>query len=131
MIMVAAVAALRGIDAWTVVRIPASFLLGPGAVQPPGFAAGDILVGLLMHVGLGILVGLVYAYLLPRLGISPIIGGLIAGAVLYILGFWALPLLFPVWLSAFWLSPVGKLLQVLAHAVYGVVLGWTYGRIAK
>lgn len=128
-LMVAMVSLVRGMDPWMVARMPGSFLLGPQAVQPPGFVPGDVLVGLLMHLGLGILVGVIYAALLPRLGISPIAGGLIAGALLYALGFWVLPLLFPDWLAPFWLPPLEKVLEVVSHAVYGVVFGYAYGRL--
>ena len=128
--MVAMVSMARGMSPWMVARMPASFLLGPGAVQPPGFAPGDVLIGLMMHLLLGVLVGLVYAALLPRLGVSPLAGGVITGAVLYALGFWLLPLLFPLWLAPFWLPPTGKMLQAAAHLVYGLVFGWTFRRIA-
>lgn len=127
--MVAMVSALRGMDPWMVTRMPGSFLLGPDAVQPPGFVSGDVLVGMMMHLWLGILVGLIYAALLPRLGLSPLTGGLLAGAVLYLLGFWLLPLLFPFWLSPFWLPPTDRALQAMAHAVYGVVFGTAYRRL--
>ncbi|MDQ3555789.1 MAG: hypothetical protein M3409_03295 [Gemmatimonadota bacterium] len=130
-VMVALVSWIRGMDPWTVARVPASFLLGPAAVEPPGFALGDVLLGLGMHLVLGILVGSVYAALLPRLGISPVAGGLITGATLYGLGFWMLPLLFPVWLAPFWLPPAGTVLQALAHAVYGVIFGLAYRRFAR
>jgi hypothetical protein len=129
--MVATVSALRGMDPWRVTRVPGSLLLGPEAVQPPGLVLPDVLVGMLMHLWLGILVGLVYAALLPRLGLSPLVGGLITGLVLYALGFWLLPLLFPAWLAPFWLPPTGRLLQAVAHLVYGAVLGWTYRRLLR
>lgn len=128
--MVAAVSAARGMDPWRVVRMPASFLLGPSAIEPPGFVAGDVAVGLALHVGMGVLVGLVYAALLPRLGLRAVAGGLIAGAVLYLLGFWVLPLLFPSWLAPFSLPPLGRLLQAVAHAVYGVAFGVAFRRLA-
>jgi hypothetical protein len=124
--MVAMVSWVRGMDPWMVTRVPASFLLGPVAVQPPGFVAGDVLLGMLMHLAMAIAVGLIYAALLPRLGLSPISGGLITGAVLYAMGFWVLPLLFPVWLAPFWLPPVGRMLQAVAHVVYGVLFGLVY-----
>lgn len=127
-LMVAMIALLRGKDPWMVTRAPAAFVVGPEAIRPPGFVPADVALGLLMHLGLGIVVGLVYAALLPRLGISPVAGGLIAGAVLYGLGFWALPLLFPAWLAPFWLPPVGRALQAMAHAVYGIVFGWSFRR---
>lgn len=59
------------------------------------------------------------------------VGGLITGAVLYALGFWVLPLLFPVGLAPFWLPPLGKLLQAMAHAVYGVVFGFAYRQLTS
>lgn len=126
MIMVAAVALVRGMDPWMVTRMPASFLLGPAAVHPPGFVPGDVLIGLLMHLWLGILVGLLFAALVPRLRLSPVVAGLIAGALLYGLGFWLLPQLFPHWLAPFWLPPTGRALQAVAHAVYGLVFGYAY-----
>lgn len=129
--MVAMVSAVRGMDPWMVTRVPGSFLLGPDAVQPPGFVSSDVLLGMLMHLWMGIMVGLIYAILLPRLDVSALAGGLIAGAVLYGAGFWLLPLLFPVWLSPFWLPTSGKLLQAVAHAAYGLVLGLSYRRLAS
>ena len=129
MAMVAAVSALRGMDPWRVTRMPASFLLGPAAVEPPGWIPGDVATGLAMHVAFAVVVGAAYGALLPRLGLAPIPGGLIAGAVLYLLGFWMLPLLFPGWLSPFWLPPEGKLLQAMAHAVYGVAFGVAFRRL--
>lgn len=129
--MVMMVSWVRGMDPWMVTRVPASFLLGPDAVQPPGFVAGDVLLGMLMHLLMAIAVGLIYAALLPRLGPSPVVGGLITAAVLYGMGFWVLPLLFPVWLAPFWLPPVGKMLQAVAHVVYGVVFGLVYRRARR
>lgn len=49
-------------------------LLGPDAVHPPGLVAGDVAVRLLMHLWLAVLVGLIYAALLPRLPVSPVGG---------------------------------------------------------
>ena len=129
--MVAMVALLRGMDRWQVTRMPGAFVLGPSAVEPTGLVVPDIVIGLLMHLWLGVLVGLVYAALLPQLGLSPLAGGLITAAVLYGLGFWALPLLFPSWLAPFWLPPLGRMLQAAAHLVYGVVFGLSYRRFAR
>ncbi|MBW3570503.1 MAG: hypothetical protein KY467_05310 [Gemmatimonadetes bacterium] len=131
MMMVAMVSWLRGMDPWMVTRVPATFLLGPGAVEPPGFVPVDVMVGMGMHLALGILVGVLYAVLLPRTGLSPVAGGLVTGAILYGLGFWALPLLFPAWLAPFWLDPTGRALQAVAHAFYGWVLGVAYTRLAR
>lgn len=130
-LMVMMVSWMRGMDPWMVTRVPGAFVLGPAAATPPGFAPTDVAVGLAMHLVLAIIVGALYAALLPRTGLSPIAGGLVTAAILYTLGFWALPLLFPGWLAPFWLPPTGRALQAVAHAVYGTVFGWTYGRLAR
>lgn len=96
-VMVAGIAWLRGMDPWRVFRRPASFAIGPEAVQPSGFVPGDILLGSVLHVLLSVLVGLLYAFLLPRLGLSPHSGGLLAGLLLYLFGFWLLPLVLRDW----------------------------------
>lgn len=127
--MVMMVSLIRRKDPWMVTRVPASFLLGPDAVQPPGFVPGDVLLGLTMHAAMAVAVGLIYAALLPRVGVSPVAGGLITAAILYAMGFWVLPLLFPVWLAPFWLPPVGRMLQAVAHVVYGVAFGLAYKRL--
>ena len=129
--MVMMVSWIRGMDPWMVTRVPASFLVGPGAVQPPGFVPDDVLLGMLTHLWLAVLVGLIYAAFQPRLGLSPVAGGLFTAALLYALGFWVLPLLFPVWLSPFWLPPMGKMLQLVAHAVYGWVFGIAFSRLTR
>jgi hypothetical protein len=72
----------------------------------------------------------IYAALLPRLGVSAVAGGLITAATLYTRGFWILPLLFPVWLAPFWLPAPGRALQEVAHAVYGIVFGWAFRRLS-
>ncbi len=112
---------------WKVVKIPATFLLGPEAVDPVGFVLGDVLVGIGVHIGASV-VGMLFAWSLPRLRLAPLWSKLLGAGPLYLFGFWILPLLFPRWLSPYWLPPVGRLLQVMAHVFYGVVLGITYSR---
>lgn len=129
-LMVMMVAWVRGMDPWMVTRVPASFLIGPEAVQPPGFVPGDVALGMMMHLILGVAVGLIYAALLPRLRVSPITGGLIAAALLYALGFWILPIAFPSWLAPFSLPPTGRALQAVAHLVYGLAFGLSFLRLA-
>ncbi|CAN5861508.1 hypothetical protein BH20GEM3_BH20GEM3_04470 [soil metagenome] len=120
--------AVIGKDAWAVARMPGSLVAGPSVMEPPGFVPADVLLGLGMHVALGILVGVVYAVLLPRLGVSPIVGGLIAGAVLYLLGFVLLPAVFPDWLAPFRVPPLMHVIEIITHAVYGVVFGLAFRR---
>ncbi len=120
--------AVMGKDVWAVARMPGSLVAGPSVMEPPGFVPADVLLGLGMHVALGILVGVVYAVLLPRLGVSPTVGGLIAGAVLYLLGFVLLPAVFPDWLAPFRVPPLMHMIEIITHAVYGVVFGLAFRR---
>lgn len=105
--------------------------MGPDAIQRPGFVLEDVGAGMAMHFLLAVIVGVIYTALLRRIGVSPISGGLITAAVLYLLGFWALPLAFPTWLAPFWLPPTGRALQAAAHGAYGVVFGFAYGRFTE
>lgn len=123
--------AVMGKDMWAVVRMPAVLAVGPGVLQPPGWVAEDVLFGGAMHAGMSILVGVIYAVLLPRLGVNAVIGGLIAGAVLYLFGFLILPAIFPEWLAPFRVSPVMHVAEIVMHAAYGLVLGWSYQRMAR
>jgi len=125
------VLAAMGGDIWAVVRMPAALIAGPEVMQPPGWVPEDLLLGLTMHIGLGVLVGVVYAFLLPRLGVAPVTGGLIAGAVLYLLGFVVLPAIFPEWLRPFRVPPVMHLVEILMHGVYGIVFGLAYRRLVR
>jgi hypothetical protein len=123
--------AVMGRDPWAVVRMPAVLVAGPEVMQPPGWVPADIMLGLAMHAGLAIVVGVLYAILLPRLGVTAVTGGLIAGAVLYALGFLVLPAVFPEWLAPFRVPPVMHLVESVMHAVYGFVFGWSYRRMAR
>ncbi|MGI9179005.1 MAG: hypothetical protein ACR2H9_00620 [Longimicrobiaceae bacterium] len=123
------VLALMGKDIWAVVRMPAALIAGPQVMEPPGMVPSDVLLGLAMHIGLGIVVGVLYAILLPRLGLAPITGGLVAGAVLYLLGFVILPAGFPEWLAPFRLPPLMHMVEIVTHAVYGAVFGLAYRKL--
>lgn len=120
--------AAMGKDSWAVVRMPAAMVVGPEAMLPPGWAPVDILLGAAMHAGMAILVGVLYAVLLPRIGVSAVAAGLMAGATLYVVGFFVLPALFPEWLAPFRMSPVMHLVQIVMHGIYGFVFGWSYRR---
>lgn len=130
--MMAVVRALRGLNAWFVVKVPAVVLAGPAMVEPDGSVAFDVGAGVLAHIAFSVIVGwLLYAFLLPKLGTSAVARGLATGAVLYVFGFWILPALLPIWLGPFALPPFVHVAQAIAHALYGIALGMAYERLAR
>ena len=122
---------LQGKSPWMPPRMPATLIVGPQALYPSGFVPHDIVLGLLMHLWLAVLVGVLYAALRPRLGVSPVVGGLITAGILYALGFWVLPALFPEWLASFRLPPDGRILQAILHGLYGLLFGWTFRAVRE
>ena len=58
---------LQGKSPWMPPRMPATLIVGPRALHPPGFVPHNIVLGLLMHLWLAVLVGGLYAALRPRL----------------------------------------------------------------
>ncbi len=118
--------AAMGKDALAVVRLPAVMVVGPDAMLPQGWELLDVVLGGTMHVGMSILVGILYAVLVPRSGVSALAAGLMTGAALYVVGFLVLPSLFPGWLAPFRMSPVMHLVQIVMHAIYGIVFGRLY-----
>jgi hypothetical protein len=94
-------------------------------------APPDLAVGWLLHFLMGsILGGLLFAWVEPRLQAdNPVKRG-----VLFALGLWLFFMLVVMpaaggGLFGFGLSPLAPLALLLLHLVYGVVLGWTFGRL--
>lgn len=126
-----AMAQLRGKDPWHVTRASASLVFGPAVASPPGFVRGDVARGLAAHVMYSVVAGGIYGALLPRLRLTPVQGGLVAGGVLYLLGSYLLPDVLGEWVAPMRKSPEEKAMAAVMHAVYGVVFGLTYGVLTE
>lgn len=122
---------LQGKDPWHITRAPASLLVGPAATHPAGFHASDVALGLAMHLVLGVLVGVAYAELLRRFPLPPVVAGLLAGGLLYTLGTYVLPELFPYWFSPMEKGPRERGMAAATHALYGLAFGLLYGAFRK
>ena len=116
----------QGKDPWHITRAPASLVMGPAATHPPGFYAPDVTRGLAMHAILSVLVGAAYVELLKRSNLSPVAGGVITGEVLYTLGTYILPNVFPRWLSPMAKSKKERVVAAGTHALYGITFGLFY-----
>ena len=126
-----AISALRNEDVWSTVKMPGTLVLGSDRTQTGSLLTSEIGVGILVHVLLAVLVGMIYSALLPHLRISPISGGVATGLILYLLGLWILPAAFPHWLSSWRVPLIDLLIELGTHAIYGVVFGMTYSSLVR
>lgn len=113
-----------GGNAWMVVRLFASILLGESILAPPAtFDAGALAAALLVHFTLSILFACLVAFCLHRGGIVVgTLGGAIFGLALYGINFYTLTLpgLYP------WFFAMRSWAFVLTHVVFGALVGLIY-----
>ena len=126
-----AISALRKEDVWGTVKMPGALVLGSDRTQTGSWLTSEIGVGILMHVLLAVLVGIIYSALLPRLRISPTSGGVAAGLILYLLGVWILPAAFPNWLTSWRVPLIDRAIELVTHLIYGVVFGMAYSSLVR
>jgi hypothetical protein len=117
---------LMGTDIWAPPKMAFSLLAGPDVIRP-GFEVGPVVGGLLVHFGLSILFGLLFAWLSAGLPMGPATLGALYGFVLYTTNIIFVPNLFPGWAGH--MFPPNALMHaasVVQHVVFGVVVGWCY-----
>jgi hypothetical protein len=113
--------ALAGQGFWKPMDLIASILLGKGAINP-GFQVVPELLGMMIHLALSALFGLVFAFVVAHTSWSS--GAIIGAALAYGLLLWIVnvviidTLFIPAGLS---LAPT--IVLVVVHLVYGLVLG--------
>jgi len=117
------------IDIWAPVKHIAGIVYPAEVVTRPGFDVMPVVVGTLIQFVVASLLGVVFAVLYRRvlqlpfqLGLPFLMGGV------YGLGLWALTFLFLPRLNPV-MAAADKPAFLLAHAVYGIVLGLMYERL--
>lgn len=109
-------------NAWVMIRLFASPLLGDSILAPP--ATFDLLAlgaALLVHFGLSVVYALLIAYIIHRGGLlTGIIGGALIGLALYSINFYTVTLLYP------WFFAMRSTLFIITHALYGALVGGIY-----
>lgn len=114
-------------SAWIVPRFVASLVLGPGILPPPAtFDATALIVGLLVHLILSVLFGVLIAAVVHRWGmlVAALIGAVI-GVTLYFINLYGLSLLTP------WIIPYRGTALLVVHMLYGLILGVIYEALER
>lgn len=103
-------------------RMIAAIAMGKDVLPPPAsFDLGVIMVGMIVHFALSAVLGVIFALIADRFVTSTIVGivaGTVFGLIVYALHFYGMTALFP------WFAMARNGISILAHAIFGAVLGW-------
>lgn len=123
------VATLMGQSPWGPPRMMAAMVMGEGVLPPPAtFDIGIMMVAMMIHVPLAIIYGITLGWAISnwRLGlVSSIFFGAAFGLLIYFVNFYGFTAIWP------WFAMARNLISMVAHAMFGLVLGWVYHSIAK
>lgn len=118
------VATIGGGSPWGPPRMIGAMLLGPDVLPPPAtFDLGVFLVAMVIHFILSIILAVPLAWAISRwrLSLAASIGaGAGFGLIIYLVNFYGFTALFP------WFAGARTPITLVAHVVFGLVLGWTY-----
>jgi hypothetical protein len=129
MIEMVLVATIGGQSPWGPPRMMAAMVMGEGVLPPPAtFDMGIMMVAMVIHFVLSIILGAVLGWVIShwRMGaMAAIAVGTIFGLAVYFVNFYGMTAVFP------WFAMARGGISIFAHAVFGLILGWTYHAIAK
>src|SRR5215216_5771759 len=116
------VATIGGDSPWGPPRMIAAILLGRGVLPPPAtFDLGIFLMAMATHFALSIALSVAFSFIACRMSLEKaIVAGGMFGIAVYIIDFYGLTLVFP------WFAMARNWISILSHAVFGIVLAWTY-----
>ena len=122
------VATVGGGSPWGPPRMIAAIGMGKDVLPPPAtFDLGVMIVAMAIHFVLATLLGMILGLIVSRwkLGLMASIGvGAIFGLAVYLVNFYGFTALFP------WFAMARTPISLLAHVVFGTVLGWSYHALA-
>jgi uncharacterized protein DUF6789 len=123
----AIISASLGGDIWLEAKQIAAVVYGPAAAAQPGFAAGPVLVGTLLHLIVSAVLGALFSivtrrvlHLTSEFG-TPLLTGLIYGMLIWLVAYFVvLPIINPLLRETY--APA----FIVQHLVYGAVTGLLY-----
>jgi len=123
------VGTVGGMSPWAPPRMIAAIALGRDVLPPPAtFDTGIFAAAMAVHFALSLLFAVILGLAISRgrLGTgAATIAGLLFGLLVYIVNFYGFTAAFP------WFAMARNWISILSHAVFGLVLGWTYHRLAQ
>ncbi len=107
----------------------AAMAMGKGVLPPPAtFDMGIMMVAMMIHFPMSIILAAVLGWAISHWRMNmmtSLIVGTIFGLVVYFVSFYVMTAIFP------WFAMARGGIAIFAHAMFGLVLGWTYYTIAK
>ena len=122
LLVILAVPAVMGWNAWVVVRYIASIFMGQTILPPPAtFHLTALIIALITHTIISVGSAILLAFTIHRWGLLiGIIGGAVFGLCLYGINFFSLTYFFP------WFFLIKGWAMMLSHIIFGAVAGGVY-----
>jgi len=124
----ALVSTIGGDSPWAPVRMIGAIALGQEVLPPPAtFDLTAFIAAAIVHFALAIVYGTLFALVADRAGWGlggTMMAGLVFGLLLYIINFYGFTAMFP------WFAMARNEISIFAHAVFGLVLGYSYRKLA-
>ncbi len=129
MLEMALVGTIGGQSPWGPPRMIAAMAMGKDVLPPPAtFDMGVMMVAMMIHFPLSIIMAAVLGWAISHWrmnAITAILAGTAFGLLVYYVDFYVMTGIFP------WFAMARGGISIFAHAMFGLVLGWTYYAIAK
>lgn len=122
-----ALLALTGGNVWGPPRMMGAIVLGESVLPPPAtFDFGVVMAGMLVHFGLSIVLGLIFAAVFHRLGAAmTLLAGALFGLAVYVVNFYVMTAVFP------WFANARTWVTIVSHIVFGLALAASYRPLAS
>lgn len=129
MAIVGAVLAIAiGDDLWKAPKLIATFVVSPDTIATPGFLAGPVIIGSLIHLTLSALFGVGFGVLITRIWNmplsygAPMVLGFVYGLAIWLIAYFiALPLINPL------IREIYAPAFLIQNLTYGLTTGLAYG----
>ena len=125
----ALVATVGGGSPWGPPRMIAAMVMGEGVLPPPAtFEMAPMLVAMLVHLTTSVVYAAILGWVISSRGFSlgtSLVVGTLFGVLIYLVNFYLFTSVWP------WFAMARGMISIVAHAAYGLTLGWAYHALAS